>query len=346
MNKTYAESLLYTLHTIPVNPGRFPKIKEISEKLNMPKYRVTKLLKQLVEIGYLNRVGNWFSFVKETPLENAIEENHNDFELGNKTVALTKNKDTYTIYFIKGIFFIVGIFASILSMKYTQVWFNERLSLFWSWVFSSVIVLFISALFVAITYIFIHMKQWYKWVIIPGLVIVLIITLFLSIISTVAGQYNQTKIASAEKQEVSQDAIIIDKKVELLLETKQDLLDAKEVLKGRLSEVDIELLKYTKDDYQWDSLQNRKVSIIKEIDNKNIELKKIRDKESEYLDSGKVFNVEVEKKNNFYDYINKIFKKGREATQFIIDILPAIFLDLIAPTSFCISLFLKKKEEV
>jgi len=69
MTKQYSETLLSILHSIPVKPGRFPKIEEISIKLNLPKYKCSKLLRELNELGLLSRTGNWYGFIVEKPFD-------------------------------------------------------------------------------------------------------------------------------------------------------------------------------------------------------------------------------------------------------------------------------------
>jgi hypothetical protein len=66
MTKQYAETIMSVLHSIPVRPGWFPKIEDIAARLAIPKYKVSNLLKQLVEIGYLKKKGeNWYDFVEK-----------------------------------------------------------------------------------------------------------------------------------------------------------------------------------------------------------------------------------------------------------------------------------------
>jgi Mn-dependent DtxR family transcriptional regulator len=70
MTKKSAEKIITILHTIPTKVGWFPKIEDIAKKLNVPKYKASRILKELNELGMLSRTGNWYGFID--PIGKAI----------------------------------------------------------------------------------------------------------------------------------------------------------------------------------------------------------------------------------------------------------------------------------
>lgn len=64
MTKKEAENILNILHSIPTKAGWFPKIEDIAKRLKLPKYKASRMLKELNELGMLSRTGNWYSFIE------------------------------------------------------------------------------------------------------------------------------------------------------------------------------------------------------------------------------------------------------------------------------------------
>lgn len=65
MTKQKAENIIIIIKSLPLSQSRFPKIEDIAKKLNLPKYKTTKLLNELVDLGMLSRTGNWYNFIQD-----------------------------------------------------------------------------------------------------------------------------------------------------------------------------------------------------------------------------------------------------------------------------------------
>ena len=365
MTKQKADSLLTILHTIPVKPGRFPKIEEISVKLNLPKYKASKILKELNELGMLSRTGNWYNFINpiEVSEEQAkdyidaiTEENkHDSIETGaikqltleGTTFPNLENKINDKLYgdievipikqkvesfnILRWLMLGIGIISAALLVYYISIYARENLSNVLAYIRSIIIVLFSFTSFQAIIILSKRVKNIFGYI---GIVLFFMFWLMIvtfSMISTIAGQF---QLFSGKQENIN----ISSTEYNDTIVREKELLNNRNILLNQINPYLKQL--NTVDEKQLSDVQYRITLYNKAVQKIDDELKVIRDKKVS-LSNGKV----IEQNHNFYSWLSGIIKWSSDSIQLFLYILPALFLDLIGPISFSIFLFMKKKEE-
>ena len=356
MTKQKADSLLTILHTIPVKPGRFPKIEEISVKLNLPKYKASKVLKELNELGMLSRTGNWYNFINPIevseeqakdyidaiteenkhdsieviPLDKRIEQYKEEKELGDIEVIPIKQKiESFTL--LRWLMLGVGIISAGLLIYYISIYAKENLSNILAYIRSIIIVLFSFTSFQAIIILSKRVKNIFGYI---GIILFFMFWLMIvtfSMISTIAGQF---QLFSGKQENIN----ISSTEYNDTIVREKELLNNRNILLNQINPYLKQL--NTVDEKQLSDVQYRITLYNKAVQKIDDELKVIRDKKVS-LSNGKV----IEQNHNFYSWLSGIIKWSSDSIQLFLYILPALFLDLIGPISFSIFLFMKKKEE-
>jgi len=310
--------------------NKVPSYDWLCEKTGLNKTKLKKYIDMLEVQGFLKRNYNRLTVSDDKPGEKKEEK-----------FTFTKNWISIVIRYIM---LFVGIVASMMSVYYTYIWFLEFLKPFYAFCLSFAMVLFSVFIFETMLLLKKQKVKFYYLLIFPW-----IIVLIFSMTSTVAGQYNK-RMTRVNKQ-LQQQNINLKNNVEIKnLENQLQIVNKQLKQKTEEREVFINLLK------QFDTLEERKKDwkfywntyrqlettnkIIENLNNKFLQL-------SIDLTKLKKENIVYEKqiKQDFYNWIGKMFKVDSNLFQFWLSVFPALFIDIISPIAFAIFLFLKNEND-
>jgi hypothetical protein len=254
-----------------------------------------------------------------------------------KNLTLDKAK----LFILKIILGIIGSISAFLSMYYSYIWFASNMYKFLAIFFSVIMVSFSVCAFEII----IWLRQEKKHLISGFFSFLWIIVLLLSMISTVAGLYN--KYWEKKNIKIIQNT---DNNYKLLKELenqeqqyKQDIEDKikerKRFLKI-LSEFDTNK-EIKENKKQINSYRNSLYYLDKDIKKLKEKLNSVIEEKKELLSKNK--NVKELNEDDFFTWAEKIIKVKSYVLQFILNIFPAVFIDIIAPLCFALVLFFNRK---
>lgn len=318
---------------------KMPTYKLLMEKFNVTKHQLKIYFDILTHSGFLKLRYRHYKPVDEKSKEIKIEKKE------------TNKKYDWILLALRIIMFFIGIGAIIISVYYTTIWFDEFLDIFLSILFSVIMVAFSVGTFEVI----IIFKQNKQYVLIVPFIFLWIIVVGFSMMSTVAGQYNQRMEVSEEyttenygisyKKTIYDTYIEEEERIQKQLDSKGQRLDK---LNEMLSEFDLEQLKDK-------SIKKIYDGIIKEVHVIENEMRILREdleekgrRREEYLKEneekiGITEETEVRRKS-FYEWTGSIFKIDAIYIEFWLSIIPALFVDIIAPLSVAVGMFLKRKK--
>lgn len=248
---------------------------------------------------------------------------------------------------------IIGGGAAIISMYYTAVWLFEFLPVFFALILSGIMVGFsILAFEVVILFLSGRFKHWTRWVIAGSFIILWLLVSAFSITSTVAGQYNEhmkNTVSQTQQQQSNTPgrvewAGIQDRKEELQLRMKEkrEQLASLQQLYSSMGSLEAR----TKNGKTWQDTSWKMTQAEKSLDVLSKEQEQLRQSEKELVvkypgiigNDGQVKNIP-----DFYGWAAGVLKKERDIVQFLLSLIPAVFVDIIAPFSIAIAIFLKRR---
>lgn len=270
---------------------------------------------------------------EETQATPIIEEKPTIQKKKAKEIPSKVIQKSQTISFTRILFGIIGTGTAYMSMYYSALWFGSFLDPFRAWIMAIVTVLFSAGCFEMILLFALRRS----YLVATGFGILFLVVLFLSMFSTLAGQY--TGHMDRIKKEYS--------------EYNQEFKESLELT-------------------QWKEQKVRYENQLKEIDEDNKRLldslsrfqsiEEIQDNKRLYnqLTNGKTENdlrrrnliqtlekMEGEKpkeelkqeRPNVYKWLGDMFRISPELLQFWISVLPAIFIDMMVPVSLTVVVF-------
>ena len=358
------------IRAMHVQLGRFPKIAEMAVEFNMPQYQVTNMLQRFVQDGFLIRVGNWYRF---PPVVTATEEElHTQPTKGTQPApeqpppspvvpppvdppdSLTRTIEQF-LPILRWAFLAIGAVATVLAAWYNELWFEEYLPAWVSWLTAGIFVGFAIMAFELALWLFVQAIQdrtrWLggiKWglVFMSAVIMTLwIIVLGVSITARVAGQYNQWV---AEQVTTPQDPKEVARTTELAnlqitrktnqdnVATWQPLLESAAGLVAKAG-VDLETKDKWPKTYAQAQADVTKYSglIIKAQD----EVKGLNAREVVLLAAAPTAPTKRDM-DDAYSWAAKAMSVPKEQVHFWANVFPAIFLDVIAPVGFTVFFFL------
>jgi hypothetical protein len=320
--------------------GKVPPKKLISEKYKITIYQVNNYLKVLTHLGYLNqKYCHYKPSFKKT-----------DEEINLKTEI---KKHDWILMVLRVVMFFIGIGAIVISVYYTTIWFDEFLDIILSIIFSIIMVAFSVGTFEVI----IILKQNKQYLLIVPFMFLWIIVVGFSMMSTVAGQYNQrmdiVEETTVDNYDISYKREVYNTYVEEETRIKEQL-DSKGNRLNKLNEL---LTDFTLDDLKDDKIKkiyDKMVSDIRTIENEmrilRNDLEEKGNRREEYLKENQeeagITNETDVKRASFYEWIGDIFKVDAKYIEFWLSIIPALFVDIIAPLAVAVGMFLKRKEKI
>lgn len=255
-------------------------------------------------------------------------------EIKNNSLKTLKVENTYLlINYLRYVLLVIGFGAIYMSVYYSYEWLNDFLSPFKAAMLASIMVMFAVSAFELII-LFRKEKKYYLVILFSFLWF--IVTIF-SMISTVAGQYN-VRIADLTeryqnqslKEKQVQDKIDYKEQKAELRSTLADLRKDNNYYQKQLNRINI---KENEKQYRYLSwnlrrVQNRIEKILKELDSLRT--------------SGKFEKVIHKRPPDFYLWVASLFGWKPDMIQFWLSVFPAVFIDLVAPISVAVFMFVKK----
>jgi len=252
-----------------------------------------------------------------------------------KNTFLEKPLNHYSIDVLKIILLIVGIGATYMSVYYSKMWLQTFLTPRRAFLLAVVMVSYAVSSFELI--VLFKLKRRYILALIFS-ILWIVVSLF-SMVSTVAGQYNGRMELITKENEAKEEVLKSNKQVREYQELKEKyetqlnyLRDDDRRIQNLLANYktveEINANKKVYDNLNWNRYQNNKdrQKFIQKLE----ELEK--NKPEEII---KIQNMD------FYSWVANIFGFGADKIQFWLSIFPAIFIDIIAPLSFAVVMFVR-----
>lgn len=319
------------------NHGKMPKMNFIQDKFKLTKYQLSQYIKVLTDRGFLKQNYNHYK-------PDLIRERKIKFK--------ERFKGDIILIALRIIMLFIGIGAIILSVYYTAIWLMEFLNPILAILLSAIMVAFSVGVFEVI----IIFKENKQYLFMLPFIFLWIIVLCFSMISTVAGQYNQ-RMENTNEDIVEKSSNILDRKgYEILLDEQNELKERIQDKKDELKPFESIMSTFeTVEDREnnkwlyWDTYEK-----IKKI-NKNIEklrndliakrneIKNYYEEKKEEGKAAESIEETTEKKISFYIWISSILNIDAKYIEFWLSVFPAIFIDIIAPLAVAVSMFLKRK---
>lgn len=320
------------------NHGRVPKQNMIQNKFELNSYQLKNYIKILTNSGFLKQ--NWAHYKFDSKAEKM-------------RIIKEKRKNDVIIISLRIIMLIIGIGAIILSIYYTAIWLCEFLHPVLAYLLSTIMVAFSVGVFEVI-FVFRENKQYLFTL---PFIFLWIVVLCFSMVSTIAGQYNQ-RMENMNEEMIEDSSNILDRKgYEILLDEEKELEDRIQEKKKELTPFesimsDFKTIKDREENkwLYWNTHEKIK-GINKEIDKLRNDLIVKRDEIKSYYEKKKQEGKEVEaieetveKKVSFYVWISSILSIEAKYIEFWLSVFPAVFVDIIAPLGVAVSMFLKRKK--
>lgn len=311
---------------------KFPKLIKIKNNTEVEDKQLKIILQLLINKKYLKRIGNNYYF----PEQKVTRKRKKKIEI--KKINMDNIK-LYILFFFLGI---ISIIATILSIYYTTIWFMSRTSNLWiSFPLSFIMVGFSVSAFQVI-FLLKQNKNYFSSFIVS---ILWAIVLILSMSSTIAGLYNQSRESEIVYiKETNDNTHLLYQ--ELINQENNITIDIEDKIKERkryvniLQEFDTDE-KIKENEKQINKYRNTIYYLDLEIKKLKENLNKIIEEKKSLLAENK--NIKNIEKEDFFDWASKILKIKASIIQFCLYLFPAIFIDIIAPLNFSIILFYKRK---
>lgn len=320
----------------------FNFIKEYSRQNNRPPTKEALLNKfKLTEeelndkLNVLQQQGKIKLSIREKQNESVNIENKVVIQ---KTKKFTNNKK-FNVFVIKLMMSVVSLLTTIMSIYYTFIWFQNSTQWYWAIIWAISMVLCSIGSFELI--VFYNRSKFY------GMrnlfLFIFCVVLLMSMSTSIAGQLNLTRLKIRKKQltNVAQNNyIILYRDYEKQIEDIQIDIDAKRkeivVLQGIIEQIKDKNVSGKEYKHTNNLIYKKNLTLI--------QLKKRRDEFM--LNKQKLLkdNLQVtvtEDQIDFFVWLSQIVKVNAEILRLIQFILLAIFIDVVAPVSFMIILFLE-----
>jgi hypothetical protein len=312
--------------------GEFPKIDWLVKRTGLKHWQVIMILGDLQKQGFLKVVDNRYMYKKK--IEKKKEE-----------------KRDLSILIIRAVMGAIGIFATFMSVYFSVLWLYEYLEPYLAIILGLSMVLFSVFAFESII-IFYNNKQPFLIVLYS---IIWLIVIGFSITSTIGvlhnNQIHDEEIFVEENKEetyknmewqmyISQE----DELLKLISDKDREL----EIVNQILSDFDNLEIREEKEN-EWLSSLTTKRKAEEKIQNYRDELRKIREDKLLFLEENKqktgvIEETKIKQEKSFYVMLNKITGIESRYIRFWLYVIPAVFVDLIAPLGLAIALFLRRKE--
>jgi hypothetical protein len=243
---------------------------------------------------------------------------------------------------LKILLLIIGTGATYMSIYYSYKWLLDFLDPVRAFMLALIMVIFAVVSFELI----ILFRQRKQYLLVAVFSILWLIVTSFSMTSTIAGQYNSRIEKLNSRYEKESELQISSRKNNEYEEQKKEYQDNLKMMKEDFNQVQILLSQYkTKEEIvEGGKIYNRlfwRSRKVKSDMNKVIkQLRKLR------LENKNTSNKLIKKNApDFYVWISMLFHYSPLLIQFWLSVFPALFIDIIAPLSFAIVMFIKVGKE-
>lgn len=299
----------------------FPTFEIMQKAINVTKEDLISLLRELENKKIIGRNVSQYFYNYENPAEKKLKNKL----LQNREV----NRTLIKINPYKIIVGITGTITTIISTYFTKIWFDNFLNPVLSSMISISLILFSIIALQTIN----KFQNEKKYLTMLTFIILWIMVLFFSMISTIAGQLNLEQVKLTKINIQNERHYKNKEKHELLKEEKNMLiLDISSIQKERkylvdaLSKISILDKKELYNDINYRIyLKNKKLEDLQK------KLNFINKKEDEIINT---YQINKKINDNIYTWISNFMGINPKIIQFILYLIPALFIDLISPIMF------------
>jgi ABC-type multidrug transport system fused ATPase/permease subunit len=298
-----------------------PSYKYVSTQLNISVKTAKEIIERLREQKVIIKKPDGSEYIQNA-------------EAHDKTAPIKADKDI-TLKIIKILMAVIGGGASIMSVYYTATFLLEYLHPILAVMLSAIMVLF-SVFCIDVMIIFYNNGN--QRSLIALFAGAWLVVFLFSMVSTVIGQYNARALNLSEGNTVAESM------------TWELIGEQEETLKKEIEEAEKSLASFRKsfntlsekEDRNWhfydarNKLKDAEILLTK----KTNELKALQQERKDFLNKG----MATAPKHDFYQWFGKAFGFNPDKVSFMVSILPAIFIDVIAPLAIAVSMFLKRRE--
>lgn len=261
----------------------------------------------------------------------------------------TKTQADRSIAIIRLVMGLVATSASVLSFYFTFKWLSNTLPPIIAALLSGSMIGFTAFAFEVILLFLSRLisTHWSRWIIVLGFSILWIVVAGFSITTTIALQYSEHNRLLTEQAEEAKEVAIAKIQWELVQERKRDLNDRIKEKVGQLNQLTVATAITDIGGKVWEDHQWRLTVMNRDIAQLTKDLEAVRNEERALLEKNPEATTANEMRDvpDFYGWVAGILKVRKNSVQFWMSVLPAIFVDFIAPTALGVSLFLKKRQK-
>jgi hypothetical protein len=314
----------------------FPTIPHLIEKANLNKKTVQQYIKELIIAGVIVRRGKTYHIKQETK-EKAVQK---------RSFLVLFFKYFNAAFVIRGVMFCISLVAIYISIHYSYLWISEFLEPFKAFLLSVVMVAYVTF---SLEAVFLLFKEKTKAAVFMGLIILItaIASLTFSMSMTVIGQYNRktellqekTSAAQANKKEIAT--------LEILKNTEKTAVEAVKIKREEIKTGQTILSGFEKEDTESIEYKTQlwKLSQLNiELRKYETALQKAREELKNFINREEV-TTEIIERQDFYSWFATLTGIEKGIVEFLLYLIPALFVDIIAPLGMFIALGLYRKKE-
>lgn len=367
------DQLKTTIKTIILKLGKFPTIKETSQELNLPEYKVQQYYQYLTRDGFLIRsggsyrlsddqVGTLINFAQKPPQNEALAPYSKDkdpkSELPSIVPPASPPPQDWPLLVVRWVMLILGGLAAIISTWNVSVGFMAFLPGLLATILALVVVLFSVFSFEAIILLFQEHGQARKntpgskgyLLAGAGMGIFWAIALVVSVLTTLSGQYEQsTQVEAARTQQGASIKTSQGEDIRLKKEEGEIQADIKkiETLQAPVTQYLTTLLtpeaqKAAGNTY-WQALSKDK-DFTKKLDELKKKLDVVRDKQRT-LESKDSTLLVAKESIDFYSWVATAFSWDPGTFKFWSHVFPTVFMDVVSPVGLAVFFFLRRSRK-
>jgi hypothetical protein len=332
---------------------RLPTIREAADRFSTQESRMLDIYRSLVRDGFLKR--NYTRYKMPVPQS---EQSSREKVPGIVVTPSVQKEAVGDIFITAGwmivvlrlVMTLIVLGAVSLSIYYTAIWLMDFLPAFLAIVLSSVMVLFSCMAFEIV----ILLGRSRQKILASVFLVLWAVVLIFSMVSTVAGQYNQRihneVVATARGSEMTYKRTLYESyqaEEKNLQKQIEDKMEQRTSYQKLLSQFDT-LEKQQEDRKIFNDLTWRIAVVDREVQRLNGQLSSVREKERSSLEGETqegLIRETVSENQSFYVWIGTVFNVSPIHVEFWLSVFPAVFIDIIAPFALAFVLFVQKRME-
>lgn len=241
------------------------------------------------------------------------------------------SKSPYAVMAFRVILLIIGVVAVTMSVYYTGEFLSMQLNKYLAYALSAVMVMFLSVS-LEISMLFFEMKG-FKVLSVLFIFLWFSVTAF-SMVSTMAVNYNNYNLVVIEAEESSKDERSAEGEIQVL---ERRIVNKEKEINLKENEIHKYMEREEYSAWYLGELQKGLSKMNTDLDGMYVSVQTLTAKNPD------VFVEKKAKEKNFYTLIESIFGFPAEVVQFVLNTIPALFIDIVAPFSIAASISLSSK---